>query len=188
MEICEALDLRDVVVVGHSVSAMIAVIAAVQAPDRISGLVLVGPSPRYVDEGEYVGGFTREDIDELLVSVGGNFTRWAHDVAPVLMGPDDPQLGAELAEVFCRTDPDIAAHFAEVTFTSDNRRDLARVGVPTLVVQCRDDPIAPLPVGEYVHREVRGSEIVVLDVTGHCPHVSHPDLTVAALRSFLAGT
>jgi sigma-B regulation protein RsbQ len=186
-EICEALDLRDVVVVGHSVSAMIAVLAATRAPDRVRALALVCPSPRYVDEGEYVGGFRLEDIEGMLVAVGGNFTGWARTMAPVIMGnADRPHLGEELTASFCRTDPDIAAHFAEVTFLSDNRADLAGVVVPTLVVQCADDVIAPRAVGEHVHRAIPGSELVVLDVSGHCPHVSHPQETAAALRSFLA--
>ena len=186
VEICEALDLRDVVLVGHSVSAMVAVVASARASDRIGALVLVGPSPRYVDEGDYVGGFGREDVEGMLLAVGGNFTGWAQAMAPVIMGPGAPELGEELRASFCRTDPDIAAHFAEVTFLSDNRSDLAGVTVPTLVVQCREDVIAPREVGEYVHRSIAGSELVVLDVNGHCPHVSHPELTVAALRSFLA--
>lgn len=182
----EELDLRDVVLVGHSVSAMIVLLASLQAVDRVGALVLVGPSPRYMDDEGYVGGFDQDDIDGLLVAVQGNFTGWAEGMAAVIMGnPDQPGLSAELNATFCRTDPSIAAHFAEVTFTSDNRHDLGRVGVPTLVVQSREDAIAPPVVGRYVADHVPGAVLTVLDVSGHCPHVSHPEQTAAAVRRFL---
>jgi sigma-B regulation protein RsbQ len=185
-EILAALDLRDVVLVGHSVSSMIGVIAANHATDRIGALVLIGPSPRYVDDGDYVGGFTRADIDGLLLTAAGNFQEWAAAMAPVIAGADRPDLADEVEATFCRNDPAIAAHFAEVTFLSDNRRDLAAVRVPTLVVQCSHDTIAPVAVGDFVHREVVGSRLVVLDVHGHCPHLSHPEATSAAIRDFLS--
>lgn len=185
-DILEALDLHDVVLVGHSVSSMIGVIAATQVTDRISALVLIGPSPRYVDDVGYVGGFAREDIDGMLVSVVGNFTSWAETMAAVVAGtPERPELTEEIAAAFCRNDPAIAAHFAEVTFLSDNRRDLAAVQVPTLVVQSADDAIAPREVGEYVHHQISGSQLVVLDVHGHSPHMSHPQETSEAVRAFL---
>jgi sigma-B regulation protein RsbQ len=184
-EILDVLDLRDVVLVAHSVSAMIGVIAATQVTDRIGALVLVGPSPRYVDEGDYVGGFAREDIEGLLLTVTGNLTELAATLAPAVAGADRPDLEAEVAATFCRNDPEIARHFAEVTFLSDNRRDLAAVQVPTLVVQCSDDAIAPAQVGAYVHRQVPGSRLVVLDVHGHSPHLSHPQETSAVIRAFL---
>jgi sigma-B regulation protein RsbQ len=181
-----ALDLRDVVVVGHSVSCMIAVIAATQATDRISALVLIGPSPRYIDEGDYVGGFHRDDIEAMLLRAAGNFNEWAATMAPVIAGnADRPELSDEVQATFCRNDPTIASHFAEVTFLSDNRRDLAAVQVPTLIVQCAYDAIAPVQVGEYVHRSVPGSTLVVLDVHGHTPHLSHPEETSAVVRAFL---
>jgi sigma-B regulation protein RsbQ len=187
-DMLSALDLRDVVVVGHSVSCMIAVIAATQATDRISALVLIGPSPRYIDEGDYVGGFHRDDIEAMLLKAAGNFNEWAATMAPVIAGnADRPELSDEVQATFCRNDPSIAAHFAQVTFLSDNRRDLAAVQVPTLVVQCAHDAIAPVQVGEYVHRSVAGSSLIVLDVHGHTPHLSHPRETSAALRAFLTG-
>jgi len=186
LEICEELDLRDVVFVGHSVSAMIGVLAAVEQPDRFSRLILVGPSPRYVDDEGYVGGFTREDIEGLLESLDSNFLGWSQAMAPAIMGnPDRPELGEELTNSFCRTDPEIARHFARVTFLSDNRADLARVRTPSLVLQCRDDAIAPVSVGEFVHRELRDSTYAVLDATGHCPNLSAPAATIAAIRAFL---
>ena len=186
LEICGALDLTDVVFVGHSVSAMIGALAAVAEPERFAALVMVGPSPRYINEGDYVGGFSRSDIEGLLDSLDSNYLGWSSAMAPVIMGnPDRPQLGAELTASFCRTDPEIARHFAGVTFLSDNRADLEHVTVPTLVLQCSEDVIAPLPVGGYVHDRIAGSELVLLRATGHCPNLSAPEETVAAIQEFL---
>jgi sigma-B regulation protein RsbQ len=186
LDICHALDLRDVVFVGHSVSAMIGVLAARREPDRFARLVLVGPSPRYVDDGDYVGGFTQEDIDGLLDSLDSNYLGWSGAMAPVIMGnADRPELGEELTNSFCRTDPEIARHFARVTFTSDNRADLAHVTVPTLVLQCDEDAIAPTFVGEYVHRQIPGSTFRMLRATGHCPNLSAPEETTAAIKAFV---
>ena len=188
LEICRELELRDVIFVGHSVSAMIGVLAAGREPDRFAKLVLVGPSPRYVNDGDYVGGFTREDIDELLESLDSNYLGWSRAMAPGIMGtPDRPELGEELTDSFCRTDPAIARAFARTTFLSDNRNDLAGVRVPTLVLQCSSDVIAPRAVGEYVHRAIPGSRLVVLAATGHCPNLSAPEETVAAIKAFVAG-
>ncbi len=187
LAICKALDLTDIVFVGHSVSAMIGVLAAVQEPHRFSKLILVGPSPRYTDDAGYVGGFTTEDIDGLLESLDSNYLGWSSAMAPVIMGnADRPELGEELTNSFCRTDPAIASHFARVTFTSDNRADLPAVRVPTLILQCREDAIAPPSVGAYVHREIAGSTLVELDATGHCPNLSAPQETVTAITAFLA--
>lgn len=187
LEIARALELREIVFVGHSVSAMIGLLAANEEPERFDRLVLVGPSPRYVDDDGYVGGFTREDIEALLRSLESNYLGWSSAMAPVIMGnADRPELGEELTNSFCRTDPAIAQHFARVTFLSDNREDLPRVRVPTLILQCMDDAIAPLEVGEYVHRSIPESELVVLRATGHCPNLSAPGETVAAIESFLA--
>jgi sigma-B regulation protein RsbQ len=184
--ILEELDLRDAIFVGHSVSAMIGVLAAQRAPGRIGKLVLVGPSPRYIDDEDYRGGFTEEDIDELLGSLASNFLGWSSAMAPVIVAnPDRPELGEELTNSFCRMDPAIAEQFARVTFRSDNRADLPSVSVPTLVVQCAEDAIAPREVGAYVHRTIPGSELVVLDATGHCPNLSAPRETVEAIRAFV---
>jgi len=186
LEICAALDLTGVVFVGHSVSAMIGVLAAGREPDRFAKLVLVGPSPRYVDEEGYRGGFSREDIEGLLESLDSNFLGWSSAMAPVIVGnPDRPELGEELTNSFCRTDPEIARHFARVTFLSDNRADLAGVRAPALVLQCADDVIAPAAVGEYVHAQLPGSTLVRMRATGHCPNLSAPDETIAAIRAFL---
>ena len=186
VEICRELDLDDVVLVGHSVSAMIGVLAAARAPELFGALVMVGPNPRYVDNGDYVGGFSREDIAALLESLDSNHLGWSAAMAPVIMGnPDRPELTAELTNSFCRTDPDIARQFARVTFLSDNRADLPGVRVPTLVLQCTADAIAPEAVGRYVHEHVPGSVYTLLSATGHCPHLSAPAETTAAIRAFL---
>ena len=187
VEICDALGLRDVVFVGHSVSAMIGVLAHVARPDLFAALVLVGPSPRYINDEGYVGGFDRPDIEELLGSLESNYLGWSSAMAPVIIGNGDrPELGQELTASFCRTDPEIARQFARVTFLSDNRKDLGAVSVPTLVLQCRDDVIAPMEVGGYVHDAIPGSVLTVLEATGHCPNLSAPDETTAAIEEFLS--
>lgn len=186
LAICRGLELHDVIFVGHSVSAMIGVLAATAEPDRFADLVLVGPSPRYIDDAGYVGGFTEEDILELLDSLDSNYLGWSSTMAPVIMGnPDRPELGQELTESFCRTDPQIARQFARVTFLSDNRADLAAVETPTLVLQCTDDVIAPVAVGHYVADALPNASLVLLDATGHCPNLSAPDATADAIAAYL---
>ncbi len=186
VEICRELELTDVVFVGHSVSAMIGVLAFKEAPELFGALVMVGPSPRYVDDGDYTGGFSRTDIAGLLDSLESNHLGWSAQMAPVIMGnPDRPELSEELTSSFCRTDPGVASRFARVTFLSDNRADLAAVTVPTLILQSREDAIAPPPVGEYVHQQIAGSTLVVLSATGHCPNLSAPEETTNAIRAFL---
>jgi sigma-B regulation protein RsbQ len=186
LEICSAMGLEDVVFVGHSVSAMIGVLAARRSPDLFSRLVLVGPSARYINDDGYVGGFTEADIVDLLASLDSNYLGWSGAMAPVIMGrPDRPELGEELTESFCRTDPDIARRFARATFMSDNRADLASVTVPTLVLQCTDDVIAPVSVGEYVRDQMPNASMVLLAATGHCPNLSAPEETAEAIEHFL---
>jgi sigma-B regulation protein RsbQ len=186
--ICRELDLRDVVLVGHSVSAMIAVLAAVREPEQFSGLVLLTPSPRYIDDGDYRGGFSESDIAELLESLESNYLGWSAAMAPVIMGNSDrPELGKELTNSFCRTDPEMARVFARATFLSDNRGDLPRVRVPTLVLDCSQDAIAPREVGAFVHAAVPGSRLVTLDATGHCPQLSAPGATGDAIAEFVSG-
>lgn len=186
LEICDALDLKNVIFVGHSVAAMMGALAAKRQPDRFDKLVMVGPSPRYIDDDGYRGGFTEEQIDELLTSLESNFLGWSTQMAPVIMGnPERPELGEELTSSFCSTDPDIAAHFAEVTFKSDNREDLPTVHVPTLILQCSDDVIAPDEVGRFVHDALPNSVFVKMLATGHCPNLSAPDETISVIKSFL---
>jgi sigma-B regulation protein RsbQ len=187
LDICHELELRDVVLVGHSVSAMIGALAAAEEPELFSSLVLVGPSPRYIDDGAYVGGFSREDIEELLDSMDSNYLGWSSAMAPVIAGNEDrPEVGEELTNSFCATDPDIARQFARVTFLSDNREDLAHVRTPSLVLQCSSDPIAPEAVGRYVADRLPDSRFVLMRATGHCPNLSAPQETIEAMRAYLS--
>jgi len=189
LDVLDALDLPPAVFVGHSVSATIGVLAAAARPERFDRLVLVCPSPRYVDDEGYRGGFSAVEIDELLETMDGNYLGWSQFIAPVIMGvPERPELGQELTSSFCRTDPTIARHFARTTFLSDNRADLDRVDTPSLILQCRQDVVAPREVGEYVHAHLKGSELVTLDATGHCPNLSAPEQVVAAMRRYLSGS
>ncbi|MGW2546320.1 alpha/beta fold hydrolase [Kitasatospora sp. NPDC001574] len=186
VEVVEELDLRDVTFVGHSVSAMVGVLAAAAAPERFSRLVMVAPSPCYIDEDGYRGGFDAGDIDELLESLESNYLGWSAAMAPVIMGnPDRPELGEELTTSFCATDPDMARVFARTTFLSDSRDDLKSVAVPTLVLECAQDVIAPREVGAYVHAAIPGSRLVTLDATGHCPQLSAPEATAEAILDFV---
>jgi sigma-B regulation protein RsbQ len=186
VEIGRELGLNNVVFVGHSVAAMIGVLASIKAPDLFSKLILVGPSARYIDDGAYHGGFSQAQITELLEFLEQNQMGWSASMAPAIMGnPDRPELGEELTNSFCRTDPDIAKQFAKVTFTSDNRADLAKVTLPTLILQCKDDIIASEEVGAYVHREIAGSQLVLLEATGHCPNLSAPAEVVTAIRAYV---
>jgi sigma-B regulation protein RsbQ len=186
VEFCRELGVRHGVFVGHSVSAMIGLLAAKKAPDLFGDLVLVGPSPRYIDDEDYVGGFTEAQIHELLDVLDSNHMGWFEAMAPVIMGnADRPELGEELTNSFCRTDPEIAKRFARVTFLSDNRRDLDGITTRALVLQCSEDVIAPQAVGEYVHRRLPNSRLVIMKATGHCPNLSAPEETIAAIRAFV---
>lgn len=186
LDICEELELRDVTFVGHSVSAMVGVLAAAEAPRRFSRLVMVAPSPRYIDEDGYRGGFSADDIGELLESLESNYLGWSAAMAPVIMGnADRPELGQELTASFCATDPDMARVFARTTFMSDSREDLKSVAVPTLVLECLQDVIAPREVGAYVHAAIPGSRLVTLKATGHCPQLSAPQATAEAIVDFM---
>lgn len=186
LEICSAFELDKVVFVGHSVSAMISILAAIRAPEVFSNLVLIGPSPRYINEENYVGGFSEPQISELLEFLDSNHMGWSQAMAPVIMGnPDRPELGQELTNSFCRTDPDIARRFAKATFLSDNRDDLAHLRTPSLILQCSEDVIAPVEVGRYVHEHLANSSITILEATGHCPNLSAPEETIAAIKAYL---
>ena len=184
--LCDAVNLKEVVFVGHSVSAMIGVLAAARRPGLFSHMIMICPSPRYVDDADYVGGFARADIDELLEFLDANHLGWSTTMAPVIMGnPDRPELAEELSNSFCTTDPDIARQFARVTFLSDSRGDLAAVATPTLIIDCLEDSIAPPEVGRYVQAAIAGSVLTTLDATGHCPHLSASEATIAAIQAYL---
>jgi sigma-B regulation protein RsbQ len=186
IEICMSLALEKPIFVGHSVSSMIGVLAANKRPELFDALVLVGPSPRYIDERDYRGGFSSEQIEELLEFLESNHMGWSTAMAPAIMGNSDrPELAEELTNSFCRTDPEIAKHFARTTFTSDNRADLGKVQTPSLILQCSEDVIAPVCVGEFVHAKIPDSRLVVMQATGHCPNLSAPEETIEAIRSFV---
>ncbi len=187
LEILAALDLHDVIFVGHSVSSMVGVLAANREPERFSRLIMVGPSPRYINDTDYVGGFERADIEGLLDLMDRNYIGWASFLAPVVMKNEDrPELAGELNDSFCSTDPKITRSFAEATFFADNRADLAQLRVPALIMQCSEDAIAPIEVGNYLHRALPRSTLRMMKATGHCPHLSHPEETIEAIRSYLA--
>ncbi|MDX2022521.1 MAG: alpha/beta hydrolase [Deltaproteobacteria bacterium] len=172
--------------VGHSVSAMIGLLADLEAPGLFGAQIMIGPSPCYINDGDYVGGFTRKDIDSLLEALDSNYLGWASNMAPAIMGaPGQPALGDELTNSFCRTDPEIAKHFARVTFLSDVRSELPRLATPTLILQCDDDMIAPITVGEYLHRALAQSTLTIVNNVGHCPHLSAPSASGAAIDRFL---
>ena len=187
LDIVHELDLRDVVLVGHSVSSIVGVLAAIAEPERFARVIMVSPSPRYInDPPDYHGGFDRADIEGLLEMMDKNYIGWANFLAPAIMkNPDRPELSRELEASFCSTDPIIARRFAEATFFADNREDLAAVRVPSLIMQCSDDTIAPPEVGDYLHQVLPASTLRVLRATGHCPHMSHPDETIDVIREYL---
>ncbi|WP_445570648.1 alpha/beta fold hydrolase [Pseudomonas sp. E102] len=185
-EIIDQFAIGPVILVGHSVSAMIDVLADRQVPGRIAAHIMVGPSPCYIDSDNYVGGFTLEDIQSLLDTLDDNYLGWSSNMAPVIMGaPGQPELGAELTNSFCRTDPEIAKHFARVTFMSDNRGDVAGLATPTLILQSTDDLIAPIAVGDYLRDTMPNSTLVLVDNVGHCPHMSAPGACADAIGSFV---
>lgn len=187
IELCEELDLAKTTLVGHSVSGIIAMLAGIMRPDLFRAVVMIAPSPCYTNIGQYVGGFTSQEIEGLLTLLDANHLGWSVAMAPVIMGnPERPKLAKELEINFCRTDPEIARHFARVTFLSNNIDDLARLTVPSLVLQCSEDRIAPSSVGEYMHRQMRENRLVTMAATGHCPHLSAPDETIAEIRRFVS--
>lgn len=175
-----------VIFVGHSVSAMIGMLADLSAPGMIAAHAMIGPSPCYVNDGDYVGGFERKDIDSLLQTLEGNYLGWSSTMAPVIMGsPEQPELGEELTNSFCRTDPEIAKYFARVTFLSDHRAQLPELTTPTLILQCDDDLIAPVAVGEYMHKVLPNSTLEIIENVGHCPHLSQPCASASSIDAFL---
>ncbi|MBE9584237.1 alpha/beta hydrolase [Mucilaginibacter sp. JRF] len=186
LDICEALELKDIVFVGHSVSSIIGILAAIQHPKYFSKLVLIGPSPRYLNAENYTGGFEQQDLEGLFEFMESNYLGWSSAMAPVIIGNSDrPELGEFLTSSFCSTNPDVARDFARVTFMSDNRADLSKLTVSSLTLQCSDDILAPLTVGEYVHLHTPGNKFVQLAATGHCPHISEPEETISAIRSYI---
>lgn len=188
LEICHELNLSDVIFVGHSVSSMIGLLAAIKEPRLFNSLIMIGPSPCYINDSGYKGGFEKKDIQELLATMDKNYIGWANFLAPAIMkNPERPELSRELTESFCSTDPKIAKLFAKATFFSDNRRDLSKITIPSLIMQCSDDIIAPTEVGEYLHANLLNSTLKFLKATGHCPHMSDPEETIEVLTQYMEG-
>jgi sigma-B regulation protein RsbQ len=186
IEICDALNLKDICFVGHSVGAIIGLLAAVKRPALFEKLIMIGPSPRYINDAVYFGGFSQNDIDDLMETLDSNYLGWSSAMAPVIMGnPDRPELAAELEESFCQNNPEIAKHFAKVTFQGDNRSDLNKLTTDTLIIQSMEDAIASVKVGRYVHENIANSKFVILETTGHCPHLSDPNQTIEAIKKYL---
>ncbi len=186
LDICKALNLKDAIFVGHSVSCMVGLLASIKMPSYFRKLIFIGPSPRYINDNSYVGGFERTDIEELLMTMEQNYIGWANFLAPAIMkNPDHPELSQELTESFCSTDPVIARQFAEVTFLSDNRRDLNKVRHPSLIMQCAEDMVAPYEVGNYLQDHLTESTLVLMNATGHCPHMSAPEETIRFMKQYL---
>ncbi|WP_300442084.1 alpha/beta hydrolase [Christiangramia sp.] len=186
LEICEVLKLKDIILIGHSVSSMIALLAATKDPSKFANIIMIGPSPCYINKNGYQGGFNQEDIDELLSTLDNNYLGWASNMAPAIMGNHErPELGEELTNSFCRTNPEIAKHFAKVTFLSDNRDDLVKLKIPTLIIQCKEDAITPIGVAEYVYNKISKSKLRIIDATGHCPNLSAPEETIKAIKEYL---
>ena len=187
VELCEEMELKDVIFVGHSVSSIIGMIASLQKPGLFKSLIMVSPSPSYINDGEYVGGFTKEQITELMDSLDNNHLGWSMTMAPVIMAnPERGELAEELSNSFCRSNPEIAKEFARTTFFSDKRALLPEVNIPTLILQCSEDVIAPEEVGIYMHEKIKDSELVIMEATGHCPNLSAPEETITAMKAFLS--
>ncbi|MEX2566289.1 MAG: alpha/beta hydrolase [Cyclobacteriaceae bacterium] len=186
IEICDELHLQKVIFVGHSVSSIIGILASVERPDLFDKLILIGPSPCYINDHGYHGGFTRQDIDELIETLESNYLGWSSFITPVIIGhPEMPEYSEELRNSFCNMNPEIAKHFAKVTFMGDNREDLSKVSTPALIIQCHPDVIAPVEVGEYVHQKIPENTYVLLNTSGHCPHLTAPDQVISSIQSYL---
>jgi sigma-B regulation protein RsbQ len=188
LDICNELQLNDVIFVGHSVSSMIGLLAALERPEYFSNIIMVGPSPCYINDDNYTGGFERKDIEGLLETMEKNYIGWANFLAPNIMAKERPELSEELTESFCSTDPVIASEFARATFFSDNRNDLAKLKTPSLILQCSDDIIAPMEVGTYLHQNLPQSELKIMKAKGHCPHMSEPEETIKLIKEYLSVT
>lgn len=186
VEICDALSLENIILVGHSVSSIVGALAVAGRPELFDQLIMLGPSPRYINEGEYFGGFDQQDIDELVETLEANYLGWSSFITPVIIGnADKEEFAEELKNSFCSMEPAIAKHFAKVTFVGDYREDLANVKIPTLIIQSYPDAIAPVAVGKYVHEKIPGSHYVQLASSGHCPHLTSPELVISAIQTYI---
>jgi len=186
LEICEELQLSDVIFVGHSVSSMIGLKAAIRQPDLFKQLIFVAPSASYINDGNYIGGFEKDDLLALFDVMDNNYLGWSSNMGPLVMGnADRPELAEELTKSFCTTNPKIAKEFARVTFFSDSRAELKALTIPSLTIQCSNDLLAPLEVGRYINNNTPLNAMTVLNATGHCPHLSAPVETTRAIAQFI---
>lgn len=186
IEICDAVKIKNVIFIGHSVSCMIGALAAIKRPDLFEKLIFIGPSPCYIKSGDYLGGFDQETIDTLLEVMEEDYISWAKSMAPSIMNTENgSELSTKLTDSFCSIDPDIAKQFAKVTFLSDNRKDLPLIPRESLTIQCSDDMIAPLFVGQYIKENTPNNTLKVIKAYGHCLHMSHPAETIAAINAFI---
>lgn len=186
IDVCQELDLKQITLIGHSVSSMIGLHVSLMAPELIDHLIMIGPSPCYINQDNYIGGFSKADIDELIDTLNSNYLGWSSAITPVIMGnPDQPELTDELNNSFCQTDPEIAKQFAKVTFMGDERKYLEECSAKTLIIQSKKDIIAPIEVGKFVHSKIKNSELKILNINGHCPHMSSPKATTKAIKEYL---
>lgn len=187
LDIAEALDLKECIFVGHSISSMIGLLAAIRQPGYFGKMVFIAPSPCYVNDQDYTGGFEESDLQDLFEFMESNYFGWSRALAPAIMGNNDrPELGKLVTESFCAADPEIAREFARVTFLSDTRKYLHRLAVKSLTLQCREDMIAPLSVGFYLKENIPHNTLLILNTTGHYPHISNPEETIYAIKAFIA--
>lgn len=187
LEILEAIDVGEVIFVGHSVSAMIGILASIEKPEYFENLILIGSSPRYLNEHpNYHGGYDESDIEELITMMEMNFSGWATLAAANFMNnPDRPLLTEQLIEVYNEEDPAMMKSFAEVVFLSDHRQDLPEVTIPSLIMQCSEDSIVPLESAEYLHKHLKNSKLIVMEATGHYPQISYPEETVNTILEYI---
>lgn len=186
IEIIDEVSSKPVIFIGHSVSAVIGLLASVKSPEKFKCQIMIAPSPCYINDGDYIGGFSRADVEELCNTIDSNYLGWSSNMAPAIMGsPEQPELGVELTNSFCRTDPEIATHFARVTFLSDHRDALTQSTTPALILQCSDDFIAPCSVGEYMKQHMPHAELCIIENVGHCPHLSSPDASKKSIENYL---
>ncbi|WP_316806398.1 alpha/beta hydrolase [Pedobacter agri] len=188
IDIIEALGLKDIIFVGHSVSSMIGMIAALQIPESFKKLIFIGPSPRYLNDRDYIGGFESADIESIFTQIAEDYVGWTKGISPAVMDKaEQPELADFLQECFEETEPSIALAFAMATFKADYRHQIKNLRVPSLTLQSSNDMMAPQSAGEYIHQNTRDNFLVVMKATGHFPHISEPKETIREIKDFIEG-
>ncbi|WP_334063868.1 alpha/beta fold hydrolase [Alteromonas genovensis] len=186
-EICDALSLSNVIFIGHSVSSTIGMHAAIERPDLISKLIMICPSPCFLNlPPDYMGGFEKDDLEELINLMDKNYLGWASYFAPLVVGEGhDESVKQEMEDSFCSTDPSYAKPFAKATFFADDRYLMPKLGTPTLILQSQDDSLASVEVGRYMNKAIEHSKLIVLEAKGHCLHMTTPEQVACAIGEFL---